>query len=72
MYSLKFICFVIKAIVQHMIERVNECRKMNLGLATLVLPGLFTDLMNYFFVSISLLRKSINTVGLYILNEMGS
>lgn len=29
-YSLKFICFVIKVIVQYMIKRVNEFRKMNL------------------------------------------
>lgn len=63
-FSLKICSFVIKIIAQHMIERVNKSRKMNLGLATLVLPGLITTLMNCFFVSITLLRKSIHTVGL--------
>lgn len=63
-YNLKVHSFVIKTIVQHMIERVNESRKMNLDLAALILPGLITALMNFFFVSISFLRKSIHTLGL--------
>lgn len=60
-YNLKVHSFVIKTTAQHMIEGVNKSRKMNLGLATLVLPGLFTTLMNCFSVSISQLRKSIHT-----------
>lgn len=63
-YSLKIISFVIKAFVQHTIKRVNKSRKMNLGLATVVLPGPFTFLLNCFTVSISLLRKIIHTIGL--------
>lgn len=63
-YSLKIYSFVIKTIAQHMIERVNKSRKMNQGLAALVLPGLITIPLNCFSVSISLLRKSIHTVGL--------
>lgn len=47
-----------------MIEGVNKSRKMNLGLATLVLPGLITIPLNCFFVSISLLRKIIHNLGL--------
>lgn len=67
--NLKVHSFVIKTIVQHMIEGVNKSRKMNLGLATLVLPGPITTLMNFFFVSILLLRKSIHTRPI-ILNTM--
>lgn len=67
--NLKVHSFVIKTIVQHMIEGVNKSRKMNLGLATLVLPGPITTLMNFFFVSILLLRKSIHTRPI-ILNKM--
>lgn len=63
-YSLKIYSFVIKTIAQHMIERVNKSRKMNLGLATVVLPGPFTIPLNCFSVSISLLRKIIDTIGL--------
>lgn len=63
-YSLKIYSFVIKTIAQHMIERVNKSRKMNLGLATLVLPGPISTPLNCFSVSISLLRKIIHNLGL--------
>lgn len=63
-YNLKIHSFVIKTFVQHMIEGVNKSRKKNLGLATQVLPGPISTLMNCFFVSISLLTKGIHTLGL--------
>lgn len=47
-----------------MIEGVNKSRKMNLGLATLVLPGPISTPLNCFSVSISLLRKIIHNLGL--------
>lgn len=47
-----------------MINGVEISRKMNLGLATLVLLGPITTPLNCFSVSISLLRKIIHNLGI--------
>lgn len=66
-YNLKVHSFVIKTFVQHMIKGVNKSRKMNLGLATLVLLGPITTPLNCFSVSILLLGKIIHIKLRYII-----